>query len=293
MKASPAALALSLAVAAVSAASAQEFAGMGDFASQLSGIKARTQAQKAIPQKPAPRAMGVTVRSAVSALNAASAPDVGAYRVRGIDISHYQGAIDWSKVKTDGLSFVYVKATEGADGVDDDFAANWAGAKGAGLARGAYHFYNFCKTGSEQAAQFIKTVPADADALPATIDLEESADCKTRPSKAAFRKDLAAFVSKVQAAYGHRPILYLNYTIYNLYFKGEDDAYKLWITDVKNAAPEMPDNAPWTMWQYGWHGTVAGIPVEVDLDVFNGTPAMLASLSARDNEVMVASLGPR
>ncbi len=213
---------------------------------------------------------------------------MGAYPVRGIDISHYEGAIDWAKVKTDGLSFVYVKATEGADGVDDTFATNWAGAKSAGLARGAYHFYNFCKTGSEQAANFIKTVPVDDGALPPTIDLEQSDDCKTMPDKAAFRKDLADFVQKVQAAYGHLPVLYVNYAIYDAYFKGEADSNKLWIADVKHEAPAMPGDARWTMWQYGWHGAVAGIRGEVDLDVFNGTPRMLASLTLPGG-VLVAS----
>ena len=259
------------------------------------GIRAQTQAQSLIPQAPPLRAMGRDQRAAAgqrvtteSLVEAAAIPNVDAYQVRGIDISHYEGDIDWSKVKTDGLSFVYIKATEGGDGLDDKFAANWKGAEGAGLARGAYHFYNFCKDGAVQAANFMKTVPVEAGALPMTIDLEESADCKTMPAKAAFRKDLADFVAKVQAAYGHQPILYVNYSIYDAYFNGENDTYRLWIADVKHEAPTMPGNAPWAMWQYGWHGAVAGITGEVDLDVFNGTPAMLASLEG-PNGIMVAS----
>ena len=268
---------------------------MDQFRGQLTGIRAIAQQQRLIPQAPPIRAMGGSERAKVttdSLIEAAAIPNVSAYQVRGIDISHYQHTIDWSKVKADGLSFVYVKATEGADGVDDEFATNWAGVKSAGLERGAYHFYNFCKTGAKQAAQFIKTVPADADALPPTIDLEESGDCKAMPAKAAFRKDLEAFVAAVQAAYGHSPILYVNYSIYAKYFQGENDAYRLWIADVKHEAPAMPDSAAWTMWQYGWHGTVPGIAGDVDLDVFNGTPQMLASLP-ESRSIMVASLGPR
>lgn len=293
MKQSPAPLALLLSLAAV-AASAQEFAGMGELQGQFAGLRAAAQGQKAIPQQPLEGVMGASERSKVSTeslLEAAAIPNVSAYLVRGIDISHYQGSIDWSKVATDGLSFVYMKATEGADGVDDRFADNWKGAASTGLKRGAYHFYNFCKGGSAQAAQFIKTVPADVDALPPTIDLEESGSCKKMPSKAAFRKDLAAFVADVKAAYGHTPILYVNYSIYDLYFKGENDAFRLWIADIKHEAPALPDNASWTMWQYDWHGQAAGIG-EVDLDVFNGTPEMLAALPL-DNSVMVASLGPQ
>jgi lysozyme len=289
MKRNPSPLALVLAVAAASAASAQEFAGMDQL---RAGIRAQTQSLMLIPQAPPMRAMGRDQReqqvTTESLIEAAAIPNVSAYTTRGIDISHYEGDIDWSKVKTDGLSFVYIKATEGGDGLDDKFAANWKGAEGAGLARGAYHFYNFCKNGEVQAANFLKTVPVEAGALPMTIDLEQSADCKTMPAKAAFRKDLAVFVAKVQAAYGHSPILYVNYSIYDAYFNGENDAYRLWIADVKHEAPAMPGSAPWAMWQYGWHGSVPGITGEVDLDVFNGTPEMLAALQG-PNGVMLAS----
>ena len=280
---SPAVLALVL--AAVSAASAQEFPGVGDLLGQISGVRARTQAQRTIPQAPQlVRAMGTAGRFTTEAFEIAAVPNVSTYTVRGIDISHHQFTIDWPLVKTAGIAFAYIKATEGGDGVDEDFAENWAGARDAGLARGAYHFYNFCKTASEQAANFIKTVPADADALPATIDLEASADCPTMPAKAAFRKDLAGFVAKIRAVYGHAPILYVNYAVYDKYFKGEKDPYKFWIADTNHTAPAMPS---WTMWQYGWHGQVAGVPDEVDLDVFNGTAEELAALSG-PNGVMVA-----
>ncbi|HEX4047428.1 MAG TPA: GH25 family lysozyme [Elusimicrobiota bacterium] len=294
MKRTPAPLALALVAAAV-AASAQDFAGLGGLEDQLSGIRAATQAQKAIPQEPTPHAMGGGKEGAfrADALEPDAVPQVGPYQVRGIDVSHFQGAIDWGKVSASGVSFAYIKATEGGDYVDDQFAANWSGAQSAGVTRGAYHFYNFCKTGSEQADRFIATVPADAGALPATIDLEESADCATMPGKAAFRKDLADFVAKVQAAYGRLPVLYVNYSIYNLYFKGENDSYKIWIADTGDASPAMPGGAPWTVWQYGWHGAVAGVSGEVDLDVFNGTPEMLASLADGDSGVLVASLTQR
>jgi len=192
-------------------------------------------------------------------------------------------------VRTAGQSFVYMKATEGVDGVDETFAANWKGAKSAGLRRGAYHFYNFCKGGTAQAAQFIKTVPADAAALPPTVDLEESGDCKAMPAKAAFRKSFANFVAALQAAYGRLPVIYVNAKIYAKYFDGENDPYKIWIADIKHSSPAV---SGWTMWQYGWHGTVAGITGDVDLDVFNGTPEMLAALND-DGSVLVASVGPQ
>lgn len=278
MKISPAPLALLLVAAAVAAGSAQEFAGRDESPELYAGFRGAALRQKLIPQAPPMHAMGDSGRDEADEL-VRGIPNVSAYQARGIDISHFQHKIDWSGVKTDGLSFIYMKATEGADGLDDQFAANWAGAKGTGLPLGAYHFYNFCKNGADQAANFIKTVPADAGSLPPTIDLEKSADCKNLPAKAAFRKDLADFVAKVSAAYGREPILYLTYSVYDAYFKGESDAYNLWIADVRDVAPEMSDDKDWTMWQYSWHGKVAGIEGDVDFDAFNGTPEGLAFLS--------------
>jgi lysozyme len=287
----PAALAAVLTLSGFAAASTPDFAGMEGLQAQLAGVRAATQAQKAIPQKePLKRVMGASRSQPFKAedFTADAVPDPTFYQVRGVDISHYQLDIDWNKVRFDQLSFVYIKATEGADGVDEKFAANWQGAQSAGLARGAYHFYNFCRTGAEQAAQFIRTVPVEADALPATIDLEESPDCKTMPSKAAFRKDLAVLTAQIQATYGRLPVMYVNYAIYDMYFAGMNDPYKFWIADVSHATPEMPDNAAWAVWQYGWHGHVDGIPGEVDLDAFNGTPQMLADLSG-PSPIVVAS----
>lgn len=264
---------------------------MDELRGQLSGIRGISQQQMLIPQAPVYRAMGAD-RGEVAVESVgepAGTPDVSSYLVRGIDISHYQHTVDWSVVKTDGLSFVYVKATEGAEGVDEEFAANWEGARSAGLRRGAYHFYNFCKGGAAQAAQFVKTVPADPSDLPPTVDLEASGDCKTMPTKAKFRKSFANFIAGVQAAYGRLPVIYVNSQIYTKYFEGENDAYKVWIADIKHTTPVV---SGWTMWQYGWHGTVAGITGEVDMDVFNGTPEMLASLQ-QDGSVLVASAGPR
>jgi len=266
-------------------ASAQEFAGVPGLREALAGLQVQARRSRAL--LPRQGVMGAGRFLTAETFSPDAVPDVSAYAVRGVDISHYEGDIAWDQVKTAGLSFVYIKATEGGDFVDAKFADNWRGATSAGLVKGAYHFYNFCKGGAEQAANFVATVPAEPDALPMTIDLEESAACKTMPRKAAFRADLAAFVEKVRAAYGRTPVLYVNYSIYAKYFSGESDSYKLWVADTSHTAPALPDGSSWTMWQYGWHGQVAGIPGEVDLDVFNGTPEMLASLTG-PGDVMVA-----
>jgi lysozyme len=279
-------------LALASSARAQVFSGEAGLSETLVGLRLQVASLKsAAPAAPARKAksgrtshrMGQHGFSAESLPpanaplpGADAAPDVSKFPVRGIDVSHFEGTIDWAQLKTAGLSFVYIKATDGVDMIDDQFALNWEGAAKAGFARGAYHFYDFCDDGGAQADNFVQTVPADPRSLPPTIDLEQSKECAKMPAKADFRKNLAAFVAKITAAYGRQPVLYINAAIYSAYFDGEGDAYKLWIADVKHAAPALP--APWTLWQYGWHGHVPGIAGEVDLDAFNGTPQTLASL---------------
>lgn len=204
-------------------------------------------------------------------------PDVSRYLVRGVDLSRYEKSVDWAKVKDSGLSFVFIQATHGLSFVDGMYQSHWKGSRGTGLQRSAYHFYDFCKSGGAQADFFIKTVPKEEGLLPMVIDLEQNDLCKTMPPRAQFRKSLAAFVKKATARYGLKPILYINDSIYNKYLEASDD-YKLWIADPNHKSPQMPDGRAWAFWQYDWHGKPAGIEGEVDLDVFNGTPEMLADL---------------
>lgn len=259
--------ALTLCLAAPLAA--QEFAGVPGLADSLASLRftqAPPTAVASVPGKPV----------------AEAAPDVSAYPVRGADVSTWQKEIDWDKLAGAGLSFVYIKATEGSGLVDDQFKRNWAGASRAGLLKGAYHFWDFCEGGNVQAANFIRTVPKEAGALPPTIDIEQSRGCRNMPSKQAFQKSLAVFLTKVEKAYGLKPVLYINASIYEKYLAGADHGLKLWISDPHDQAPRMPDNTSWEMWQYSFKGSLPGIGGAVDLDVFRGTPEMLAGLTQPD-----------
>src|SRR5437016_13909496 len=81
-------------------------------------------------------------------------PSLSRYPVRGIDVSHHQGPIDWDAVASDGVTFAYIKASEGGDYQDRRFKENWLGARHAGVLAGAYHFFTFCKDGAAQAENF-------------------------------------------------------------------------------------------------------------------------------------------
>ncbi len=100
--------------------------------------------------------------------------------------------IDWERLRRQGANFAYIKATDGGDHLDPMFKKNWRRAKEAGLKRGAYHFFYWCRTAGEQADWFIRNVPKEAGALPPVIDVEWNGEssCKRRPvARAGARKD--------------------------------------------------------------------------------------------------------
>ena len=86
--------------------------------------------------------------------------------IHGVDISKWQGKVDWAALRQAGTQFAFIKATEGGDHVDNRFIENWYGAKQAGVPRGAYHFVYWCRPAHEQAMWFKKNVPHDPQALP-------------------------------------------------------------------------------------------------------------------------------
>src|ERR1700735_3454822 len=96
-------------------------------------------------------------------------PHPNDYPIHGIDVSKYQGDIDWNAVKDSGVKFAWIKATEGGDHLDEKFAANWAGAKLAGVPHGAYHFVYWCRPPSEEVSWFEQNVPVEDAVLPPVL----------------------------------------------------------------------------------------------------------------------------
>jgi lysozyme len=200
----------------------------------------------------------------------ANPPDSTKYSIQGIDISHHQGAIDWASLKQEGkVQFVFMKATEGGDFKDTKFQYNWKAAKEVGIRRGAYHFYSFCKSGTEQAANFIASVPIDKSALPPVVDLEFLGSCKKRPPLKEAVKEIQIFLDLVEKQYGKRPILYTTYAFYAVYLKEALTSYDLWIRDTQKEP--ILENRKWKFWQFSNRGSRKGIKEKVDLNVFHGT----------------------
>jgi lysozyme len=198
------------------------------------------------------------------------------YPVHGIDVSKYQGDIDWRTVRAAGIDFAFIKATEGGDHADDRFADNWAAARAAGMPRGAYHYYYFCRPALEQAAWFIDHVPRDASALPPVLDLEwtpKSRTCRLRPDPATVREEARVFLSALTAYYGKRPVIYTTVDFYRDNELARLDAYPFWLRSVAGHPSDTYPDQRWHFWQYTGTGVVAGIAGPTDLNVFAGSQA--------------------
>lgn len=190
-------------------------------------------------------------------------PTLGPGEAYGIDVSAYQGRIDWGEVADDHISFAYIKATEGGDFIDQRFAANWRSARKAGVARGAYHFFSLCSSGLAQARNYLTTVPADPTALAPAVDLELAGNCHQRPSDAAVDGQLRTFLRAVESRTGHTAVIYLGSDFAHRYPVAATARRPLWLRRFMRP----PHGGRWLIWQVGGYAHVNGIDGDVDLDV--------------------------
>jgi lysozyme len=203
-------------------------------------------------------------------------PWAARYDIQGVDVSHHQGAIDWSTLAGDDVAFAYIKATEGADHVDTRFAYNWREADAAGLYRGAYHFFTLCQPGARQASNFIAVVPRVAGALPPAVDLEHMGPCREGPTMPDVIAEARAFMDRLQAHYGVRPIIYTTREFHDAHLhelRGE----RFWIRSI--ATPPRFRERDWVIWQHHNRGHRRGVSGPVDLNAFRGDAAALAAFA--------------
>jgi lysozyme len=205
------------------------------------------------------------------------------FKVHGIDVSHYQGKVDWAelaKAQNDEqfpLRFVFMKASEGGDLADDAFQANFDSAKAHGFVRGAYHFYNPKTDPVRQADFFIRSVQLQRGDLPPVLDIEQRGS-----SKSQLQRDLKIWLQRVEAHYGVKPILYASYKFKTDYLTDSVfNTYPYWIAHyyVDSVAYE----GDWKFWQHTDVGTLPGIKGHVDLNVLHGTMEDLEALTLKDS----------
>lgn len=196
------------------------------------------------------------------------------HEVHGIDVSWYQGNIDWHTARKGGVNFAFIKATEGKDHLDSKFRQNWNAAGEAGVPRGAYHFYWFCSPAELQAKWFIRNVPKDPKALPPVLDVEwngHSKNCRKQPSQAVVLKKMETFMSILERHYGKKPIIYTTPDFYEDNLKGRFKDHTFWLRSVKAHPSRLyPNRTNYGFWQYSGTGKARGIRGPVDLNVFNG-----------------------
>ena len=206
------------------------------------------------------------------------------YPVHGIDLSKFQTSVDWAEARANGVNFAFIKATEGGDQADPLFEDHWRGARRAGVAVGAYHFYYHCRPAIEQARWFIDHVPRTAGALPPVLDMEwtpTSPTCRIRRDPETIKSEARIFLNAVEAHYGQRPIIYTTVDFYRDNAMSTMAGTEFWLRSVAANPKDVYAGQTWKIWQYTSTGIVPGIAGNVDLNVFNGSKAEWADWLAR------------
>ena len=236
------------------------------------------------------RLLAATLALAATTLTlAVTAAPAQAATTPGIDVSRYQGSINWSSVRSSGVQFAYVKATEGVSYRDPNFGTNYVGAYNAGVIRGAYHFaLPNRSTGATQANYLASNGgawSADNLTLPAALDIEHNpygAMCYGL-GQAAMRTWIGDFLATYRARTGRYAVIYTTtswWTSCTGNWSGPWANHPLWVARWSSSPGALPAGAPYyTVWQYTASGSVPGISGAVDRNHFNGDRSRLIALA--------------
>ncbi|MBA4277113.1 glycoside hydrolase family 25 protein [Flavobacterium sp.] len=192
----------------------------------------------------------------------------------GLDVSEFQGKIDWTLVETIEenypLEFVFIRATAGNDRVDGQFEKNWLGAKNREMIRGAYHYYRPNENSLEQAKLFIKTVQLKKGDLPPVLDIEKLPKGQSLDS---LKIGLRRWLNAVEAHYKVKPIIYTGEKYYDDFLKEDFSDYLFWIANYNFYREKI--GGDWLFWQFTEKASVTGIKGNVDVNIFNGDAEQL------------------
>jgi len=187
------------------------------------------------------------------------------YPIRGIDISAHNGIVNFNRVAEDGMRFVFIKASEGENFRDENFASNFNSATEAGLKVGVYHFFRFDVDGISQGVNLLRTLDNRKPELGIVIDVEETGNPSgIHPDT--IQERLSSMVD-ILTLKGYRVMFYTNKKGYYDYLKKNFQGYPLWICSFSST----PINTNWTFWQYNHRGRVKGVNGNVDLNTFCGS----------------------
>jgi lysozyme len=229
------------------------------------------------------------------AVTAAAEPASAAYTINGIDVSHWQGTIDWNVAATsDKVDFAIIKATEGKQQVDDKYAQNAAGAAAAVVPFGAYHVATPSSDLSDARAEadhYVATVgPTVGNIIPA-LDIEIS-HVPTGMPPSTLEAWMRAWLNRVTATTGVRPMVYGSQYLFETMLADStwlaDHGFRLWFAWPRTPLPASLPANDWqgqgfTFWQFSWTGSIPGITGDVDRDHFVGNDlsyVQIASVTA-------------
>ena len=199
------------------------------------------------------------------------------YSIRGLDVSHHQGKINWKKVGkaeigSEPVSFVFLKATEGVAMVDRCYKENYQGAADNGLLRGAYHYFLPNLSAHRQAHHFIKTANLSSGDLSPVLDVEESRGL----TPAALQDSVHVWLDIVEKHYHVRPIIYTGVKFKQSYLSEISD-YPFWLAHYY--VKKLQYTGRWDFWQHSDRGQIDGIRGDVDVNVYNGSMYNLRQLT--------------
>lgn len=195
--------------------------------------------------------------------------------VMGIDVSHHQNAINWMEVINTGVSFVYLKATDGITYQDPRFKRYAAQLNTTELLHGAYHYFQADDDPIQQADNFLNTIADSNGRLVPVLDVETS----EQQSPLSVRSGVKKWLEYVEQKLGCQPMLYASANYWRKYLGAEFNQYRFWLADY-NPQPQPPETLQnWVMWQYSQTGSVRGVNGDVDLNVIVEPTVSLKSLA--------------
>lgn len=187
-------------------------------------------------------------------------PDPPRRPTLGVDVSHHKGTIDWPRVRADGMSFAYLKATEGTTFTDPRFAENLRGATQAGLRAGGYHYFTLCGEGVPQAEHFLSVI-GERTTLPPAVDVELNGNCDPGPPREVLLAELRAFIDAVETRSEKGMVVYLYPDLEERYRIADDLDRRQWVRSLG----ERPSR-DWWLWQKSDSARIDGIDSPADLN---------------------------
>ncbi len=207
------------------------------------------------------------------------------YEIHGIDISHYQGDINWKKlrnatIENTPIRFILIKSTEGASKLDENFNDNFYQARENGFIRGAYHFWSNRSSARKQAYHFLKQVHLENGDLPPVLDIEHKPKDKTLEE---FQQDILTWLHIVEDKYHVKPIIYTYHKFKESYLNASVfDDYPYWIAHYY--VNKVAYKGKWKFWQHTDSGRLPGIKGYVDFNIYNGSYYDLRKLTIGNQE---------